>query len=94
MSSDPEATKDLAAELIALAERAGVAIMEVYERTDFGTTTKADDSPLTQADLASHRLIVEGLKALTPEVPVLSEESKTVPFAARRQWPRSGSSTP
>jgi 3'(2'), 5'-bisphosphate nucleotidase len=79
---------ELATELITLAERAGAAIMKVYERADFGTTTKADSSPLTQADLASHRVIAEGLEALSPGVPVLSEESKTEPFETRRGWPR------
>lgn len=78
----------LAPELVELAERAGAAIMEVYESADFGTTTKDDDSPLTRADLASHRVIVSGLEALTPDIPVLSEESKALPFETRRSWRR------
>jgi 3'(2'), 5'-bisphosphate nucleotidase len=51
-------------------------------------TAKDDHSPLTAADLASHRTIVAGLRKLTPEIPVLSEESAALPFAERAQWRR------
>ena len=47
-----------------------------------------DRSPLTEADLASHRLLVAGLEALTPDIPVLSEESAALDPALRRSWPR------
>ena len=75
-------------ELIQTAEAAGQAIMKVYESDDFGTVTKADDSPLTEADLASNAVILERLHALTPDVPVLSEESKALPYAERKTWTR------
>ena len=71
--------------VIALARAAGAAIMQVYVR-DFEVETKADHSPLTEVDMASHHVIVDGLKALTPDVPVLSEESADVPWEVRRQW--------
>jgi 3'(2'), 5'-bisphosphate nucleotidase len=74
--------------IVALAEQAGAAIMAFYQQTDPGVTYKEDDSPLTQADLASHQLLVMGLQALVPELPVLSEESQTVPPEQRRAWPR------
>ena len=73
--------------IVALAEDAGRAILEVYS-TDFDVQEKEDDSPLTQADLASHRWIDAGLKSLTPEIPVISEESGLPDFAERRQWQR------
>lgn len=73
------------APLLAVARRAGKAIMEIYA-TDFEVTDKADDSPLTAADLAAHHIIVEGLQALTPDIPILSEESSRVPYATRRRW--------
>lgn len=57
-----------------LAKRAGVAILDVYAQA-FSVEQKTDDSPLTQADLASHAIICQGLRALTPSIPVLSEES-------------------
>lgn len=84
-------TSDLTAiipDLITLAETAGGAIMEVYESEDFGETSKADDSPLTKADLASNGIIVEGLTRLTPDIPVLSEESKHLPYSERKDWSR------
>lgn len=49
---------------------------------------KIDDSPVTAADLAAHRLIVEGLHSLTPDIPVLSEEDAEVPLEARLGWQR------
>lgn len=58
--------------------RAGEAILEIYRRSaSEGTpsvSTKADSSPLTEADLASHRVIVAALTALDPGTPVVSEE--------------------
>jgi 3'(2'), 5'-bisphosphate nucleotidase len=70
-----------------LAAAAGARIREVYE-SDFAVTHKDDASPLTQADLASHRLIVEELSRLAPRWPVLSEEAADIPFATRRGWQR------
>lgn len=72
----------------AIARRAGDAILEIYEHSDFGVETKADDSPLTKADLAAHRIIVGELTATWPEIPVLSEESGEIPFAERQRWSR------
>jgi len=56
-----------------LASEAGEAIMQVYRR-DFAVEIKADNSPLTEADKAAHEIIARGLQALTPDVPILSEE--------------------
>ncbi len=80
-------TDGLVSELIALTEAAGAAILEIY-RTEFDVETKSDESPLTQADLASHRTIEAGLGALTPEIPLFSEESELPPFEDRRSWSR------
>jgi 3'(2'), 5'-bisphosphate nucleotidase len=71
-----------------LARAAGVEIMEIYHGKDFGETSKADDSPLTLADLASHKTIVEGLSKLEPRYPVLSEEAADISYAERSQWKR------
>ena len=73
--------------VVGIVRRAGDAIMEVYASSDVGATLKDDDSPLTRADLASHRLIMAALGALTPGVPVLSEEATAIPFDERRRWP-------
>ena len=70
-----------------LAERAAAAILDVYV-SDFAVEQKDDRSPLTAADLASHRVIVEGLHALAPALPVLSEESADIAWAERASWTR------
>jgi 3'(2'), 5'-bisphosphate nucleotidase len=60
--------------------------MEIYNGPAFQVTHKEDKSPLTAADLASHNAIVKGLQALTPDWPVLSEESENTPYEVRSQW--------
>jgi 3'(2'), 5'-bisphosphate nucleotidase len=74
------------AEAIAeIAVEAGKAILEIYQQ-DFEVVQKSDDSPLTQADLASHRIICDALAHLTPDIPVLSEESSEIDYATRADW--------
>ena len=73
--------------LIDIAAAAGREILDVYE-TAFDVQTKDDASPLTQADLRAHRIIVDGLGTLTPDVPVISEEAEPPPFDERRRWQR------
>ena len=74
--------------VIAIAQAAAAAILSVYE-DEFAVAHKDDRSPLTAADLAAHHAIVDGLRLLTPDVPVLSEEAThEVPAERRRQWPR------
>lgn len=70
-----------------LAKEASERILEIYA-TAFDVTAKEDRSPLTAADLASHQTIVAGLRRLTPEIPILSEESVSIPFAVRQSWHR------
>lgn len=72
-------------DVISLAVEAGHAIMKIYD-TDFGVDQKSDNSPITEADMAAHHVIVDGLVALTPDTPVLSEESANIPFEERVQW--------
>jgi 3'(2'), 5'-bisphosphate nucleotidase len=78
---------ELLQEVVVLAQRAGNAILSVYGE-QFEVTHKSDQSPLTMADLRSHEVISQGLRALTPEQPVLSEEASDISFEQRRQWPR------
>ena len=65
---------------------AGKSIMDIYNdpESDFGIERKADNSPLTKADKAAHRLITNAL-SVTP-FPVLSEEGKEIPFKERSKW--------
>ena len=74
-------------QVIAIARQAGDAIMEVYGG-DIKVQRKLDRTPLTEADLAAHRVIEQGLRAMTPQIAVLSEESAVVPYAVRRGWQR------
>jgi len=72
-------------QLVDISRRAGLAILEWYEG-DMGITLKADDSPLTKADLASHELINAELTNRWPDIPVLSEESADIPWQTRQHW--------
>ena len=74
----------LVPEVLAIAADAGEKIMAFY-RQDYEVTQKQDDSPLTEADMASHHRIVEGLRSLEPKLPILSEEEE-VPWEERRNW--------
>jgi len=78
---------DIVAAVVRLAKRAGDAILSVYGG-QFEVTHKDDRSPLTLADLRAHEIIVQGLHALTPDVPVLSEEASDISYEQRRQWSR------
>ena len=74
--------------IIAIARDAATRIMAVYDG-EFDVEHKSDLSPLTAADLAAHHCILAGLERLTPDIPVLSEESADdVPTTLRRQWSR------
>ncbi|HEY0939109.1 MAG TPA: 3'(2'),5'-bisphosphate nucleotidase CysQ [Steroidobacter sp.] len=78
---------DLSAQVVKLAQRAGDAILSVYSE-QFDVINKGDRSPLTLADLRSHEIISQGLRALTPDLPVLSEEASDISFDQRRHWTR------
>ncbi len=72
--------------LIATAREAGAAILDVY-RTEFDVEHKEDSSPLTEADLRSHRIILSRLGERYPDVPVLSEESgDNAAYEVRKNW--------
>jgi 3'(2'), 5'-bisphosphate nucleotidase len=75
----------LAQALIPIVARAGDAIMQVYD-AGFTVQRKEDDSPLTLADLESQRVIIEGLTQITPDIPILSEESAQAPWDERKAW--------
>ncbi len=83
-----EQTGIVLSEIKDLAIKAGEAILEVYRSDDLGVSAKADNSPLTEADKRADAIIVEGLKALTPDIPRLTEESAAEPFDKRKSWER------
>jgi 3'(2'), 5'-bisphosphate nucleotidase len=69
-----------------IAEEAGQAILDIYQQDDFEIQTKRDQSPLTQADLASHDIITKALKKLTPQIPILSEEGEQLRGDVETFW--------
>lgn len=72
-------------ECVDIARDAGKAILAIYD-AGFSIEEKADKSPLTDADMASHNLIIKRLSELTPDIPILSEESAKLPFDERASW--------
>ena len=72
-------------QIIAIAKTAGEAIMDVYQTTNFSIARKADNSPVTAADMAAHHVIEAGLQAISG-LPVLSEESTLIPYTIRQEW--------
>ena len=72
-------------EVIKIAEQAGNAILEIYHK-DFSIEYKDDKSPLTEADKVSNQIIVDALKQLTPEIPIISEENKLIDYSERKNW--------
>lgn len=76
---------DLIKPVLPLACEAGGLILEIYNE-GFDVEYKNDGSPLTTADRLSHNLIVDRLQVLTPGIPVISEESKTIDYQQRKDW--------
>lgn len=74
-------------EIERVAVMAGKAVMAVYEK-DFEVDFKEDESPLTEADLKANEIICRELNSLYPEIPILSEENKEIPYEARKNWNR------
>ena len=70
-------------DVLEIAKKAGNEVLKIYNK-DFSVEYKDDKSPLTEADKASHSLIVEGLKKYN--LPILSEEGKEIPYEKRKNW--------
>ena len=73
--------------VVEIATDAGKEILDVYEN-EFDVEVKGDGSPLTEADRRAHELILQRLRHIDPDTPVLSEESGADVFAQRRRWQR------
>jgi len=68
------------------AKKAGVEVMKYYRDQSFTAELKADESPVTSADIAANDILMDQLKTLTPNIPIISEEVGTVPLAERKNW--------
>lgn len=71
---------------VQIAGAAGREILQVYGSGNLQVEYKSDDSPLTAADRRANHLIVSRLTELTPQIPLLSEESAPESFSTRRDW--------
>jgi 3'(2'), 5'-bisphosphate nucleotidase len=72
--------------IVEIVEQAGEAILAIYHK-GCSAQEKQDKSPLTEADLVSHHLIVSRLSTLS-DLPVLSEESAAIDWPVRKEWKR------
>ena len=74
-------------EVIQIAQRAGVAILDIYHApANLQIEQKKDNSPLTLADRAANQIICEGLENLTVQFPIISEENKEIPYEERKSF--------
>jgi len=73
--------------IIEISQAAGKAIMNYYDEP-IDVEHKSDDSPLTKADLAANKVIVEFLKEEFPDIPVVSEEGGIADYEIRKEWKR------
>ncbi|ABS77685.1 3'(2'),5'-bisphosphate nucleotidase CysQ [Coxiella burnetii] len=76
--------------LVLLAKKAGAEILKYFglSKEDLHVMQKEDRTPVTEADLSAHKILQKGLTALTPTIPILSEEGKIPPYAERQKWDR------
>ncbi len=74
-------------DVINIADAASQKVLDIYN-SDFKVHFKADESPITCADVASHKVIVDGLSNLSHDIPILSEEAANAPWRERRRWHR------
>lgn len=77
----------LLADVIKIADEAGEKVLRIYQ-SDFTVSYKEDESPITAADVASHDIIVKGLRSLSQDIPILSEEGAQAPWEERKHWRR------
>ena len=74
-------------DVIKVADEASERVLHIYQ-SDFKVSFKDDDSPITAADVASHEVIVRGLRNISRDVPILSEEGDTLSWEERKHWRR------
>lgn len=73
-------------DLLALCAKAGNAILEIYQNGEAKVKNKKDKSPVTEADICSNNILIEGLKGIFPGIPVISEENTIPSYQIRKQW--------
>ena len=78
-------TNEIIQSVIKIAKQAGLVIMDVY-KTDFDIQIKSDKSPVTEADTRANKIIFDGLLKIAPDIPILSEEGRDIPYEERSNW--------
>jgi len=68
------------------AKKAGKEVMKYYHQGNFNAEIKDDDSPVTCADIAANDILMDQLRTLTPNIPIISEEVGALPFEKRKNW--------
>ena len=81
----PNDIETLVAKINGIAKGAGEKI-SYYFNSDYEIEYKQDRSPVTTADLAAHEYIEKHLSEITPEWPLLSEESRKIDYSQRSSW--------
>lgn len=74
-------------EIIKVADEASTRVLHIYQ-SDFKVSYKEDESPITAADVASHETIIKGLRNISRDIPILSEEGAQSPWEERKHWRR------
>lgn len=80
--------QQLAQEAIVIAQQAGAAILKYFDNGDFEQFSKDDESPVTSADYAANEVVLAALEKLTPDIPIMSEETEGLKLADRKNWQR------
>ncbi len=81
----PDTLKVLTQDVISISLNTGSKILEIYS-SDYSVDQKSDETPLTTADIVANQYIISELTHLTPDIPILTEESFDIPFNQRSQW--------
>jgi len=68
------------------AKKAGIEVSKHYKNGDYTSEIKEDNSPVTSADIAANDILMDELKRLTPDIPIISEEVGAVALEERSQW--------
>ena len=74
-------------DVIKVADQASERVLHIYQ-SDFKVNYKEDHSPITAADTAAHDIITHGLRSISRDIPILSEEGKEIPWEERKHWRR------
>lgn len=83
-----ERNPQLIKNVLELSEQASESILDIYNNSKFDFEIKEDSSPITEADIKSHKILVSGLKKIFPKIPILSEEESNISFNIRSKWDR------